>query len=230
MLYTIYSAQRGQLRTTALFSQCPNCRAALWDRPEYWSHITNDQKVFNVPETWVWAAILLGKLRKVSHMAWVCVLTFEAEQGMQGLEALPSPCELPTCQSAHPRLQQMLRAQTAGASTLEGTRPPVPPVPARPQGVVLKENPDWPKLPAGTAPKEDSPRSDVQPKGSRRLTAAPSNPSSRSQGWSQGTLKGTWGASLGGGTHHRGEAWRPLRRILVPGTALTGVVLVPTPP
>eukprot|EP00971_Amphidinium_carterae_P042001 825290-Amphidinium_carterae.1 len=64
MLYTIYSAQRGQLRTTALFGQCPNCRAALWDRPEYWSHITNDQRVFNIPETWAWAAILLGKLRK----------------------------------------------------------------------------------------------------------------------------------------------------------------------
>eukprot|EP00971_Amphidinium_carterae_P004318 86190-Amphidinium_carterae.1 len=44
MLYTIYAAQRGALRTTSLFGQCPNWCACLWDRPEYWSHITNDQK------------------------------------------------------------------------------------------------------------------------------------------------------------------------------------------
>eukprot|EP00971_Amphidinium_carterae_P043536 856623-Amphidinium_carterae.1 len=136
MLYTIYSAQRGTLRTTSLFGQCPNCRARLWDRPESWSHISNDQKVFNIPETWVWAAILLpvGKLRKVSHLAWVCVLTFEAEQGPQSLEALPTPSPPSTWKSAHPRLQQMLRAHTPGAATLEGTRHPVQPIPERAQG------------------------------------------------------------------------------------------------
>eukprot|EP00971_Amphidinium_carterae_P022767 448888-Amphidinium_carterae.1 len=97
-------------------------------------------------------------------MAWLCVLTYEAEQGVQSLEALPVPCDSRTCQSAHPRLQSMLRAQAKASSTLEGRRPPVPPIPTRPPAVVLKENSDWQKGTPQENPKDESPRDSARPK------------------------------------------------------------------
>eukprot|EP00971_Amphidinium_carterae_P026805 528930-Amphidinium_carterae.1 len=83
-------------------------------------------------------------------MVWVCVLTFEAEQGTQSLEALSSPREPRTCQSAHPRLQKMLRAHTMAAPSLEGQGPPAPAPPERPQAV--EESP-W----ASAQPKRGKP-------------------------------------------------------------------------
>eukprot|EP00971_Amphidinium_carterae_P342598 6481958-Amphidinium_carterae.1 len=64
MLYTIYAAQRGMVRTTVLYEECPNWCSCLWVRPESWAHISNEVRLFNVTETWIWAAVMLGKLRK----------------------------------------------------------------------------------------------------------------------------------------------------------------------
>eukprot|EP00971_Amphidinium_carterae_P291959 5795654-Amphidinium_carterae.1 len=70
----------------------------------------------------------------------------------------------------------MLRAQAKAASTLEGQRPPAPPIPDRPQGVVLKENPDCQKgAPQGT-PKDESPRASTQPNCGKPPLSVPIKP------------------------------------------------------
>eukprot|EP00971_Amphidinium_carterae_P315830 6278105-Amphidinium_carterae.1 len=90
MLFTIYASQRGMVRPTVLYAECPSWCSCLWARPESWAHISNEVKLFNVTKTWMWAAVMLGKLRKVSHVAWLCVLTYEANQGTVGPEAPPA--------------------------------------------------------------------------------------------------------------------------------------------
>eukprot|EP00971_Amphidinium_carterae_P057266 1132130-Amphidinium_carterae.1 len=89
-------------------------------------------------------------------MVWLCVLTYEADQGPASPEAPPSPRTLRTCESAHPKLQKMLRANTTEAPAPEGMGPP--PTPKQPQEVVLQESPAWQKSQAEAAPRDESPR------------------------------------------------------------------------
>eukprot|EP00971_Amphidinium_carterae_P111965 2217478-Amphidinium_carterae.1 len=68
MLYAIYAAEVGIVRETISYKACSNWCSGLWEKPEGWSHVTREDALFNINETWVWPAIMLGKLRKVSHM------------------------------------------------------------------------------------------------------------------------------------------------------------------
>eukprot|EP00971_Amphidinium_carterae_P016717 330043-Amphidinium_carterae.1 len=91
----------------------------------------------------------------------------------------------------------MLRA-TEGASTLEGTRPPAPPVPERPQRVVLTEHPDWQPPPATKAPKEDLPQAKAQPKSGKPPThSGPIQPLKQEPGLEPGLAQREAGEKLG---------------------------------
>eukprot|EP00971_Amphidinium_carterae_P185848 3689690-Amphidinium_carterae.1 len=69
MLHSIYAAEVGIVRETVSYKAVSNWCSGLWEKPEGWYHVTREDALFNVNEAWVWPAIMLGKLRKVSHMA-----------------------------------------------------------------------------------------------------------------------------------------------------------------
>eukprot|EP00971_Amphidinium_carterae_P325365 6455593-Amphidinium_carterae.3 len=50
----------GKLRA---YVACPSWCSCLWEIPRSWAHITDDKKIFNVVETWVWAGLVLGKTK-----------------------------------------------------------------------------------------------------------------------------------------------------------------------
>eukprot|EP00971_Amphidinium_carterae_P180250 3575018-Amphidinium_carterae.1 len=77
---------------------------------------------------------MLGKLRKVSHMVWFCVLTYQASQ-LSG----QAPDVLIPFSKAHPELQKLLLAKAAKAEAPPAMAPP--PVPPPRQEVVLTERP-----------------------------------------------------------------------------------------
>eukprot|EP00971_Amphidinium_carterae_P134202 2659136-Amphidinium_carterae.1 len=90
---------------------------------------------------------MLGKLRKVSHMAWYCVLTYQASQ----LAAVGPTAPAPVSRLA-PELQKLLQAK-APEATAPMAPPPVPP--KRPD-LVLAERPGWEDQPAQT--RDESPQ------------------------------------------------------------------------
>eukprot|EP00971_Amphidinium_carterae_P036797 723494-Amphidinium_carterae.1 len=83
---------------------------------------------------------MLGKLRKVSHLAWFCVLTYEAHQGVAALE-VPPPLEPKVYHTAHPRLQKMLLLRVGTSQVPENLVRPIV-VEQKPR-VELQENPTW---------------------------------------------------------------------------------------
>eukprot|EP00971_Amphidinium_carterae_P198506 3939506-Amphidinium_carterae.1 len=90
---------------------------------------------------------MLGKLRKVSHMAWYCVLTYQASQLSAAAPKAPAPVS-----RIAPGLQKLLQAKAPEAS--EPMAPP--PVPPKRPDVVLTERPGWDEQPAQA--RDDSPQ------------------------------------------------------------------------
>eukprot|EP00971_Amphidinium_carterae_P188889 3749877-Amphidinium_carterae.1 len=82
---------------------------------------------------------MLGKLRKVSHMAWYCVLTYQASQLAAAGPKAPAPVS-----RLAPGLQKLLRAKEPETNTPKSP----PPVPPKRSAVVLKERPGWDEQPA----------------------------------------------------------------------------------
>eukprot|EP00971_Amphidinium_carterae_P095994 1899661-Amphidinium_carterae.1 len=107
---------------------------------------------------------MLGKLRKVSHVAWFCVLTFEASQGLAAPE-VPPPLAPKVYQTAHPRLREMLLTSGGPAHAPESMGPP--PAPEQEAGVVLQESPRWQAEQAanqgGESPRAPTPKWEAKP-------------------------------------------------------------------
>eukprot|EP00971_Amphidinium_carterae_P345486 6486473-Amphidinium_carterae.1 len=107
--------QRGSYRADILYESCPNWWACLWEKPAGWSHVTNEDKLFcNIVETWTWAAVLLGKLQQVAHVAWWCTICAESANAPAAAGSV----------RAHPTFQALLHgAAGAVARSLAGGDP-----------------------------------------------------------------------------------------------------------
>eukprot|EP00971_Amphidinium_carterae_P059998 1187240-Amphidinium_carterae.1 len=90
---------------------------------------------------------MLGKLRKVSHMVWYCVLTYQASQQAAAGPKAPAP----VCRLA-PELQKLLRPKEPESSDSMAA----PPVPQKRPELVLTERPGWETQ--GPQPRSESPQ------------------------------------------------------------------------
>eukprot|EP00971_Amphidinium_carterae_P080335 1589585-Amphidinium_carterae.3 len=126
---------------------CGTARRAGPTSPTQYAYSTSRRRGFGP------ASCMLGKLRKVSHVAWFCVLTFEANQGVAAPE-VPPPLEPKVYHTAHPRLQKMLLLR--GGATQE-----------RIPCVELRASPQWQAAqaaePRGESPKAPTPKWEAKP-------------------------------------------------------------------
>eukprot|EP00971_Amphidinium_carterae_P243573 4837128-Amphidinium_carterae.1 len=116
-------------------SESPALSAAT-ELPTGWSNISDVEKMFNIVETWAWAAIVLGKIQHLAHVAWWCTL-YAAEsnapppQPGATLLARPSPALQAMGQSAAAAAAQEPPQNPRQGVTLVDPDTPVPPAASR---------------------------------------------------------------------------------------------------